>query len=233
MIPLNRFLSFFGAFVVFLGAFVGFLTYERGQVQAEEPAAPGVTILYDFKFAQPAYRYDLNDDQIGSLRSDGQSTEDGRVLGLTVADFDLGSSYRFDYRHSWLDSNYSLWLNEVTVQFGYKSLTVYVTNRYDPNTCAFKTTLSHENDHVNIHRNLYLKYQLILRQAMENNPTLPDEARPFLASSLEEGKAQIERKISAILDPIFQQFRQEVADDQGSLDTPDNYYTLHNQCSDW
>ncbi|HVM31641.1 MAG TPA: hypothetical protein VMU88_00765 [bacterium] len=228
---MTRGLSLIAAGTFFFGAFFAFAAWERG-ARAHEGPAP-LVVLYDFKFPDPVYHYELNADQIGNLRSGGQSSEDGKILGLTVADYDLGSSYRLDYDHSWLASSYKVWLQEVTVQFGYKSLAVYVTNGYAPESCAFKATLSHENDHVGIHRQLYLKYQGILRQALENNSALPDEAHAVMASSLDEGKAMLESRISAILDPIFQRYRQEVADQQGELDTPENYWTLHNQCPEW
>ncbi len=234
-----RALHFILAAGIFVAGFFAFLVYERNQVQAQEPAGLGQTasagalIRYDFSFAEPVYHHELGNNEIGALKSDGQSSEDGRISGLTLADFILDSSYQLDYDHSWFSSKYFLWLEQVTVHFAYKSLVVYVTRDYDEGTCAYQVTLSHENDHVAIHRRLYLKYQQILRQALEKNPAFSDHDHAVTAASYEEGKAKLDEEISSVLDPIFQQFRQEVADEQGQLDTYQNYVTLHNQCSSW
>jgi hypothetical protein len=236
---LSRVVFFVLAAAVFVAGFFSFLIYERDQVQAQEPvglgqtASAGALIRYDFNFVEPVYHHELNNNEIGNLKSDGQSSEDGRVSGLTVADFNLDSSYRLDYDHSWMKSEYSLWLEEITVRFAYKSIAVYVTRDFAEGSCAYQVTLDHEKAHVDIHRRLYLKYQQALRQALEKNPVFSDQDHPVTAASLEAGKAQFDQEISSVLDPVFQQFRQELADEQSQLDTPQNYLTLHNQCSSW
>ncbi|HET9869874.1 MAG TPA: hypothetical protein VFR02_05200, partial [bacterium] len=204
--------------VLFTTAFLAFRAWELGRGQA--PVVPGgspLALHYDFHFAPPFFHYDLDAGRIAALKADKDGVEDHRILGLTVADFDLGSQYQFEEEHSWMASDYTFWLKELTVRFGYKSIDVYVARRYPKTSCAFQITLSHENDHVNIHRNLYLKYADILRRTLADGGTLPDRAHPVTALSQDEGKAELEKRVAAVLDPVFQDFQKELAEQEGEL----------------
>jgi hypothetical protein len=225
--------------------FCGWMAYDMRQ-SAQAVSAEGVKtsvagsaydgtplIEYDFRPPEPVYSHQLTIPQIEALRPEGQVLENGHVPGITIADFDAGSSYRFNYSHSWFRSQIPLWLESLTVRFSYKSLNVYVTSSYTEGTCQYQEILDHENHHVDIHRQVYLKYQLILRQALENSQALPTFAHPILVSSVEEGQKQLDQIISGILDPVFKQFQDELTQAQGQLDTPESYAALQGSCTSW
>jgi hypothetical protein len=190
-------------------------------------------IQYDFRPPQPVYSHDLTIPQIEALRPDGQVLENNHIPGITIADFDVGSSYRFNDSHSWFQSQYSIWLENLTVHFSYKALNVYVTSSYPEGTCQYQEILDHENHHVSVHQQIYLKYQLVLRQALEQSRALPTFKHPIVVSSVEEGQKQLESIISGVLNPVFKQFQDELTEAQGELDTPANYAILQSECANW
>lgn len=226
--------------------FCGWMAYDMRQsalaVSAAGEAktyAPGSAydgtplIQYDFRPPEPVYSHQLTIPQIEALSTGGAPLENSHVPGLTIADFNAGSSFRFNYSHSWFQSQIPLWLESLTVHFSYQSLNVYVTSSYTEGTCQYQEILDHENHHVDIHRQVYLKYQLILRQTLEHSQALPTFAHPIMVSSSEEGQKQLEGIISGILDPVFKQFQDELTEDQGQLDRPENYAALQASCVSW
>src|SRR6185503_1108933 len=130
---------------------------------AEDPSA---LIQYLFNFAAPIYYYDRNASQIEALSHQGGAAERYHVEGLTQVEFGLQTLYQFNSSKKLFQDVYSMWVENLRVDFSYTTVNVYVTNEYPRDSCEFKATLAHEDQHLEIHHRIYEKYQAILREAV-------------------------------------------------------------------
>jgi hypothetical protein len=106
-----------------------------------------------------------------------------------------------------------MWIDSMTVEFVYNTLTVYVTNAYPEGTCPYEQVLAHEKQHVQIHREVYQEYQRQL--------------------NWEEGKEALGKMINEVINPVFEDFEMELSRRNGLLDSAENYEELKSRCSDW
>jgi hypothetical protein len=207
------------------GVIQDFLSDSRG--------GEGAGVQYVFRFSEPVYSHALSTSQIETLSQSGGEAEHYHVYGLTQADFSNDTVYEVSWSKKWFKDEYKLWVDNLRVEFTYDTLNVYVTNNYSEGSCEYQATLEHENQHVDIHRRLYFKYQKIFQDVMNQWKDIPLKSNPVTATSVEEGKHEIGDKISTVLDPVFNQFKAELQQEQGGLDTPENYEVLKEKCQNW
>ncbi len=235
-------------FIIFLlGSFFGWLYYDyqkdtsaiRGQNVTRDMITGGAgesgpTVQYLFGFPEPVLSHELNTQQIESLES-GTGASDGRyhIYGLTVADFKTEALYEFSGSKKWFKDEFKMWVENLRVDFSYNSIKVYVNSGYEVGSCPYEKTLGHEKQHVEIHRDVYTQYQKILRDTLTRSTVIPTPAHPLVTASWAEGKERIGKIISGVIDPVFDQFRQALADEQAKIDTPESYSELRGSCSDW
>lgn len=193
----------------------------------------GAGIQYVFHFPDPVYSRALSTSQIETLSQSDPLSEHYHVYGLTQAGFSTGTLYEVNWSKKWFKNEYRMWVDNLRVEFTYDTLNVFVTSAYSEGSCEYQATLDHENQHVAIHRQLYLQYQKKFEDAVGQAADIPLESHPVTVSSLEEGKKEIGEKISAVLDPVFDKFKDELQQEQGKLDTPENYSMLKQQCQHW
>ncbi len=190
-------------------------------------------IQYLFNFAAPAYNYDRNAAQIEALSRQGGATEHYHVEGLTQVEFGLQTLYQYNSSKKIFQDVYSMWVENLRVDFSYTTVNVYVTNEYPQDSCEFRATMAHEDRHLEIHHRIYEKYQTILREAVVAAKDIPLVNHPVSAGSVAEGKEKIAAILSGVTDPVFQQFRQELSDEEAALDTPEKYDELKSECQHW
>ena len=201
------------------------LTDEKGDSSAE--------IEYVFHFPDPLYSHSLTTSQIESLSQSGGEGEHYHVYGLTQAGYSTKSLYEVDWSKKWFKPEYTMWVENLRIEFTYNTLNVFVTSTYPEGSCEYQATLDHENQHVAIHRQVYEQYQKIIEEKVGQSQEIPLSTHPITASSVEEGKAQIGQVISAVLDPPFEQFKEALQAEQGKLDTPESYDELRGRCRNW
>jgi hypothetical protein len=195
-----------------------------------DSAAP---IQYLYNFPEPVYHHDRNAADIETLARQSGSEEHYRVEGLTQAEFGIQTLYQFNSSRKLFGGTYTMWVENLRVDFSYTAVNVYVSNEYADGSCEFNATRDHENEHLTVHRRVYEKYQKAVQEAFAAAKDLPLADHPIQASSLAEGKDKIAAMLSAVTDPVFQDFRQELSDEQGKLDTKESYDRLKGQCSHW
>ncbi len=233
--------------VLFLGAFFGWLYYDyqrdsssiQNQKVTRDMAGgvagdTGATVQYIFGFPEPVISHELNTQQIEGLEN-GSPSSDGRyhIYGLTVADFKSEALYEFNGSKKWFKDEFKMWVENLRVDFSYNSLKVYVSSGYGEGTCPYETTLTHEKRHVQIHREVYTKYQKILRDILASAADIPTPNHPLETASWAQGKEKIGKIVSGVIDPVFDRFRQELADKQAEIDTPESYAELRGSCDNW
>lgn len=232
-------------FILVLSAFLGWMVYDSREdsieIQSRQaagdalvgPADSVAAIQYLFHFPDPVYYHDHSTEQIEQLGGEGAESEHYHVYGITVAGYKMDALYQFNWNKKWFKEEYSMWVENLQVDFSYNTLNVYVTNHYNEDSCEYKETLAHENQHVEVHRRVYRDYQDRLRETLGRSTGIPMSDRPLLVSSVEEGKARISRIISGIVDPVFDSFKRSIAEEQARLDTSENYAELKSRCQNW
>ncbi len=193
----------------------------------------GAQIRYLFNFPIAVYDHTHTPREIETLSEKSGQAENYHIEGLTDAQFGLKTLYEFNYHKKIFQNNYALWVEDLRVDFSYTTINVYVSNQYPEGSCEYQVTMDHENTHVEIHRRIYEKYQKILKDVISSSTDIPLINHPVTVESLEEGKARISQLISGVTDPVFDQFQQELSQEQGQLDSPGSYAELQSRCSHW
>ncbi len=189
-------------------------------------------VRYLFHFPTPVYSHDLDTSQIEALRP-GDSHENARVRGLTLADFKMDTLYRFNIRKKWFRDYSLVWVEDLRVEFSYNTLNVYVASDFPEDGCEYRETLGHENQHVEIHRRIYEKYKGILQDEVAGSKSIPLESAPLTVVSQMEGREKISQALSTVVDPVFRRFSEELSQEEARIDTRESYMELRNRCSGW
>src|SRR5271170_3536374 len=133
----KQFFLFIG--VVFV-AFFGWLYYDskessnsilndkvqRDVILANDGSAQSAQIQYLFHFPEPIYDHLHSTAEIGALIQKTGQEENYHIAGLTQAGFGLKTNYSFNYSKRMLQDSYSLWIENLRVDFSYNTVTVYV-----------------------------------------------------------------------------------------------------------
>jgi len=190
-------------------------------------------IQYLFHFANPVYNHSLDTSQIEVLSHNSVDGERYRVYGLTQADYGTGTHYEVNWSKKWFKAEYEFWVENLQVEFSYNTLNVFVSSRYPEDSCEYRETLAHENEHVEINRRVYFRYQKLIQEAFAQSKTLPLSSCPIQVGSIEEGKKKVEFMINSLVDPVFDQFKEVLTTEHAKIDTPENYAYLKQRCSQW
>jgi len=236
---------FFSLIALFLGGLFGWLGFDAWKTSQPSVAQPGVRldllgeagdpgqVRYLYHFKEPTYSMEFNTAGIEAIRSAGPSFQGARIRGLTIADFSMDSLYRFRLQRRWLKGGYLAWVEDLKVDFGFKELKVFMANEYPEGSCEHYHIREHENEHVRIHREVYMKYQPLLEEAVSASKGIPLRSAPVTVASKEEGKKVVGERISEVLDPVFDRFNQELKDENARIDTAASYDELRRRCSGW
>jgi hypothetical protein len=238
-------------FFLFIGfvfaAFFGWLYYDsnvskdfvrhedvqRDVLLDSDSQGEGAQVRYLFNFPSVIYDHSHSAGEIETLSEKSGQAENYHIEGLTDAQFGLKTTYKFNYNKKFLKNSYSVWVEDLRVDFSYTTINVYVSNQYPEGSCEYQATMDHENTHVEIHRRIYEKYQKILQSVISSTADIPLINHPVTVESLEEGKDRISQLISGVTDPVFNQFQQELSQEQGQLDSPESYTELQSRCFHW
>ena len=202
-------------------------------ILADSGNGESAQIQFIFHFPEPVYSHALTTPQIEELSEKSGGAEHYHIPGLTQAGFSNNSLYEVNWSKTWFKQEYRMWVENLRVEFTYDTLNVYVTSAYPEGSCEYQAILDHENQHVAVHRRMYGQYQGIFKDALRQGKGIPLASNPIVVESIPEGKKEISDRISAVLDPVFNQFRDALQAEQDQLDTPGNYAALRGQCQNW
>ena len=108
-------------------------------------------------------------------------------------------------------------------------MTVYLASELKKNSCAYRVTLAHENQHVDNTREALQRHTQRLRDTII--AALPKWMQP--ARSGKDGA----RKLQAVLEPIVADMMKAMTGDahkkDAAMDTPQAYAAETRKCGDW
>ncbi len=190
---------------------------------------------YVFGFPEPQYSHQYSTTQIEQmiLSSGNDSDLKYRINGLTQAGYQADAQFHCGGYKRWFKDEFIMWIDSMTVEFVYNTLTVYVTSAYQEGSCPYDQVLAHEKQHVQIHREVYQEYQRQLQEKMAYATGLPTHSRPITTLNWEDGKEAMGKMINDVVNPVFEDFEIELSHRNGLLDSSDNYTELKSRCSNW
>jgi hypothetical protein len=233
---------------VLLLAFFGYMAWDWNQTAREiqskqgprdyvgsQDGGEGAAVRYVYGFPEPVFSHDFSTPQIEALKLGSGDSADLRyhINGLTQAGYQTDAQFHCGGYKRWFKDEYVMWIDSMTVEFTYNTMTVYVSNAYPEGSCPYEQILAHEKQHVEIHREVYREFQGKIQERMASVTGLPTHSHPITTLHWDEGKESMGKMISDAINPVFEEFEAELARRNGLLDSPENYAELKNRCPDW
>lgn len=150
-------------------------------------------------------------------------------IGLTVAGFDTRFETTFSYREA-QPFGYCVALAEAKVSLGYEDITVYVSSEYPQGSCEYDTILAHEQEHVQINRNILRTYKPKFQQAFAR---VLASKKVIFAQRKDEARSAYLLELQHQFKPVVTEMLTTRNLENGAIDTQDNYRRLLTQCDGW
>ena len=139
--------------------------------------------------------------------------------GLTKTSLERSLNIRVKYRNL-ANTRICAVLASVTLEIGYEQFRVYVAHQHKPGTCAYRTTLDHENTHVRIYQTTLRKYIPRLERKLRQSAT---RLKPIVASSAEHAQRYFITQLERDLQLILGEMNREMDKANARIDTVKNY----------
>lgn len=182
---------------------------------------------------RPTYYHGYSTAQIEAMSRIRVPSRASHEPGLTRFEHELSHQYEVEGEGEGPGRPLRVWARSLRVDFSITRMDVYVSSQYARGTCPYNAILAHENTHVAINDRAFRKYKALLERALKRDRTLPTKAHPLRVSSLKEGKAVIERRLSRIVEPLYERFKREDIRENAKIDTPASYRRTQAKCGDW
>lgn len=163
--------------------------------------------------------------QLGNLRE----SAGWRSAGLTISH----TGYRLNVRVEAKEmgaGRVCARLTEAALDVGLQKLDVYVARRYVPGSCAYRTVLAHEYQHVAIFRNELRRHVPSMQRRLRSTA---GRQRPVVVATPAAAAAHFQRRLQAELEPVFRQMNRAADHANARLDTAGNYRLEQSRCSRW
>ncbi|MHA1550186.1 MAG: hypothetical protein ACTSXV_01890 [Alphaproteobacteria bacterium] len=128
-----------------------------------------------------------------------------------------------------------VFLNELTVEYGYPHLVVSIDNFYPKDTCEYREILKHENKHVFIHQDALKEYAKkfgeainAIAQTIPAEPVTTKEEAPLIADKMAQAIKSHPR-----LRVLEKQFEATIRQQNGELDRKESYRETKSHCENW
>ncbi len=152
------------------------------------------------------------------------------TLGLTASKFQMSYQMRVQAKSN------CIYLDSLTVNYGYEDLTVYILDKYHEDSCEYREILAHENNHVFVHQEVLRRYKEKFAKVFE---TIMEEVAPV---PFKIGDKDISEKMNVImlkikndsrLKELENNFNKKREKDNLSLDKKENYKIITSKCENW
>lgn len=190
-----------------------------------------VRITFSTDFGPVMHDHRLSQHQIDKIfQSEGSATSGimGKPVGLTRTAVSLDFQTRVQpVRLD--DGSYCLRLSEVDAVVRFVDTVVYIDRKYRVGSCAFRTILEHEHEHVAINRMMLQRFAPHIRAELERAVS----RFPVVVSDLAQSRDLPLALLQQDLDPVLTAFNsaRELAND--AIDTSGNYHDTHARCRVW
>ena len=222
-----------GPVVVFAIAVIWTVTLSGTAVAAPcSPPRSAAKLTLQLQLGSPQYVYGLDTAGIREVISENQGYVAGPwhlPLGLTTAELGMGYETKFYIRKS-QSPGYCVALAEANVTVGYTGLTIYISNSYAEGTCEFDAILTHEQEHLQINRDVLevfkAKYREVLRRMGRGK-------RVIFVHRKGEARSAYVLYLRRQFKPLVAEMQAVLARRNGAIDTKENYQRVLAQCDNW
>jgi hypothetical protein len=179
------------------------------------------------KFPPVSINHDLSAAELTESSFHGPQS---RILGLTTYKLEVKSFA--NYSAVPFGERYCFWVDDIDLPFSYHSMDVYIASNYGEETCPYRVTMEHEQNHVSVARRILERYAPKLEKAL-SSPLIPTARAPTLVDSPAEAKKKLKGLYAQLIKPIYLEMMAELKRDQGALDTPEMYRRAFRRCRNW
>ena len=190
-----------------------------------------VSVLMESSLGDLRYHENFNSSQLSNLRGNsGHSLGPNWVpTGLTVADenYHLKTNAQIYYLGQ---GRFCAVLESAELFIGYRNIDVYISNKYNRNTCEYDSILSHENVHVQIFRDTLYRHASSIERKIKS---VAPKIGPVYLRSADAAANKIQRLLDAQVRPLFRRMSDEITRKNSRIDTAANYRREQALCSNW
>ena len=218
---------------VFLATMLGVSVFGvRGPAAAEAEECLGSReIPYDIDLEidtpQARVHHDRNIAQLGRMALHGP---EGLVLGVANTGLDFGWRVGFEWRPQ--GEAFCFWVRLTVLTIRHPSPDIYVAREYRRGSCNYRAILAHEQQHIQISRELINRYIPRLRWVL-TSLRIPTGRRPLLVESPEAAKSRVQALMKDLAEPLFREMAKALREAQAKIDSPASYRRLFKQCKRW
>jgi len=139
--------------------------------------------------------------------------------GLTKTSLERRLNIKIRYRN---EANHRVCavLDNATLDIGYDRFWVYIARQHKPGSCAYRTTMNHENTHVRIYQTTLKKYIPRLERKLRQSA---DRLKPIVATSADQAQRHFISLFERDLQLILNEMSREMDKANGRIDTVKNY----------
>lgn len=152
-----------------------------------------------------------------------------RSLGVTYAEtkFNLSAGSRVRAES---DGSYCVALAELTAEFGFERMEVYIAREFAYGSCQYNAILDHENQHVSINQAVLEDFAPLVRAALEREVA---KLTPVRVADASDGVNLLLTRLQARLDGLAKAFHDQRDARNAAIDTVENYRALGELCPAW
>lgn len=151
-------------------------------------------------------------------------------VGLTQSKLHWKIVTRFKLNTSSNHMESCILLASITLDYGFGPTPVFIDSRYQPGTCPYLATLSHENAHVAILNREGLQLQRSIEQKLY---AIASTIPPTLTRSPQTTQQRLLTKIDQETRPLLATLKTRLEAQHALLDDPRNLKKTQQQCPQW
>ena len=125
---------------------------------------------------------------------------------------------------------YCVRLDRVRLTIGSRKTNVYIDRKYRKSSCAYKTILAHEMEHVRINEQIVQDYMPKIRRELKERAA---GIEPFYTKNPKKARRSIANRLLFELDPLLEEFNEARLRANDVIDTPEAYAATQAKCRDW
>lgn len=203
---------------------------------ARAAACPGGTVPQIQILAtlpEPSYRHNSTRSQLGAVANRrGHMTSDKSHKGLTHTETRLRIPPATFEMTPMGNGTVCVTLKRMEVSWRMEQFQVDVASEYRTDSCAYRETLRHENEHVAIFQRGFRTAEQRLRRDLAD---VAQRNLPFQTRKGQEkrGIDAVARKFAAAAQAVVAKYNQDMERENGAIDTQANYRAVAARCRDW
>ncbi len=201
--------------------------WSLGEFMSCNDINPQPAVIFKSSYGKLIHDISQTPEFVINLGKDSPIIKENGLLTAGVAPITTVTSFRINKAIlKRLDNDYSCIMpEEIEIFIGYKNPLIYVSNKYDPQSCEFSQIIRHEQVHQRINK-LTLEYYLPLLNKTLRNAI--DEVKAVKIRTNDEtdkqrGFKDLYAYYHSRIDPILNEFKKARDNEQKKLDNMNSY----------